>query len=57
MHQARNQAPILLGIPSTNRRPNGGHEPDAIFSPMRVDQEEHQGVGGVLVVGVNLTIV
>ena len=44
MSQARNQAPIPLDTPSTNRRPNEGHEPDAIYSPMRVDQEQHQGV-------------
>ena len=48
MRQARNQALVLFGIPSTNRRPNGGHEPDAIYPPTRVDKEEHQGVRRVL---------
>ena len=47
MRQARNQATLLIGVSSTNRRPNGGHQPDAIHSSPRVDQEEHQGVGGV----------
>ena len=47
MPQARNQATILFGIPSSNRRPNGGDEPDSLHSTSRVDQEEHQGVGGV----------
>jgi hypothetical protein len=47
MHQARNQAFVLFGIPSSNRRPNEGHELDAIYSPPRVDQEGHQGVGRV----------
>ena len=48
MHQDRNQALILFGIPSANRQPNGGHQPDAFDSPLRVDQEKHQGVGGML---------
>ena len=47
MRQARNQALVLIRIPSSNRRPNGGDEPDTIHSTSRVDQEEHQGVGGV----------
>src|SRR3990170_23387 len=47
MRQARNQAFVLLGIPSTNRRPNGGDKPYTLHSTSRVDQEEHQGVGGV----------
>ena len=48
MRQARNQAFVLFGIPSTNRRPNGGDQPHALHSTTRVDKEEHQGVGGVL---------
>ena len=44
MRQARNQATILHGIPSTNRRPNGGDEPYTLHSTTRVDKEEHQGV-------------
>ena len=47
MCQARNQALVLISIPSSNRRPNGGDEPYALHSTSRVDQEEHQGVGGV----------
>ena len=47
MRQARNQAFVLFGIPSSNRRPNGGHESDTLHSATRVDQEEHQGVGRV----------
>ncbi len=47
MRQARNQALVLIRIPSSNRRPNGGDEPDALHSTTRVDKEEHQGVGGV----------
>ena len=47
MRQARNQALVLFGIPSSNRRPNGGDEPYTLHSTLRVDQEEHQGVGGV----------
>ena len=47
MRQARNQAIVLIRIPSSNRRPNGGDKPDTIHSTSRVDQEEHQGVGGV----------
>ena len=47
VRQARNQAFVLFGIPSTNRRPNGGDQPHALHSTTRVDKEEHQGVGGV----------
>ena len=48
MRQAQHQATILDGLSSPNRWPNGSHQPDAIYSPTRVDQEEHQVVGGVL---------
>ena len=47
MRQARNQAFVFFGIPSSNRRPNGGDEPNALHSPTCVDQEEHQGVGRI----------
>ena len=47
VRQAWNQDFVLFGIPSTNRRPNGGEEPHALHSTTRVDKEEHQGVGGV----------
>ena len=47
MHQAWNQALVLIRVPSSNRRPNGGDELYALHSTSRVDQEEHQGVGGV----------
>ena len=47
MRQAWNQALVLIRIPSSNRRPNGGDEPYTLHSTSRVDQEEHQGVGGV----------
>ena len=47
VRQARNQAFVLFGIPSSNRRPNGGDEPYTLHSITRVDKEEHQGVGGV----------
>ena len=42
MRQARHQAIVLFGIPSSNRRPNGGEEPYTLHSTSRVDQEEHQ---------------
>ena len=47
MRQARDQATILHSISSSNRWTNGSHQPDACDSPTFVDQEEHQGVGGV----------
>ena len=47
MHQARNQALVLIRIPSSNRRPNGGDKLYALHSTSRVDLEEHQGVGGM----------
>ena len=47
MRQARNQALVLIRIPSSNRRPNGSDEPNALHSTTHVDQEEHQGVGRV----------
>ena len=46
-HQARDQATILHGVSSLNRWTNGSHQRDACNSPTHVDQEEHQGVGGV----------
>ena len=47
MRQARNQDTLLHGIPSSNRRPNGGHQPHTLRSTSRDHQEEYQGVGGV----------
>ena len=47
MRQARNHGLVLIRIPSSNQRPNGGDKPDTIHSTSRIDQEEHQGVGGV----------
>jgi len=47
MHQAWNQTLVLIRTPSSNRRPDGGDEPYALHSTSRVDQEEHQGGGGV----------
>ena len=47
MHQARNQALVLIRIPSSNQRPNGGDQPHTLRSTSRANQEEHQGVGGV----------
>ena len=47
MCQARNQTLVLVGIPSSNQRPNEGDEPFTLHSTLRVNQEEHQGVGGV----------
>ena len=47
MRQARNQATLLHGIPSTNRRPNRGDKPHALHPSLHANQEEHQGVGGV----------
>ena len=47
MRQARNQATLLHGIPSSNRRPNGGDKPHTLRSTSSTHQEEHQGVGGV----------
>src|SRR6187401_2595112 len=45
------QTPFLFGISSTNRRPNGGDEPHTFDASSRVDQEEHQGMGGMLANG------
>ena len=47
VRQDRNQAFVLFGIPSTNRRPNGGEKPHTLRSTSSTHQEEHQGVGGV----------
>jgi hypothetical protein len=35
-------------ISPANRQPNGSHQPDPLYTPPRVDQEEHQGVGRML---------
>ena len=48
MCQDRNQPTLLIGISSTNRRPNGGDKPYALHPSSRANQEEHQGVGRVL---------
>ena len=47
MRQARNQATLLHGVPSSNRRPNGGDKSNTLRSTSSTHQEEHQGVGGV----------
>ena len=47
MRQAWNQATLLHGLPSSNRRPNGGDQPHTLHSTLSANQEEHQGVGGV----------
>ena len=47
MRQARNQATLLHGVSSTNRRQNGSYQPHTLRSTLSTHQEEHQGVGGV----------